>query len=54
MAYRDVLRSNSSGRDGVDSRIEVESWQIRVLSTNVYDLRVRIPSQLDTSRQGVV
>ncbi len=41
-------------RDGVDERIEVESWQVRVLRLDIDHRGCVVPGEVDVVREGVV
>lgn len=43
-----------SVRDGVDQRVKVECWEVRVLCLDEYDRGGVVPGEMDMEREGVV
>ena len=43
-----------SVRDGVDQRVKVERWEVRVLRLDEYDRGGVVPGEMDMEREGVV
>lgn len=43
-----------SVRDGVDQRVKVECWEVRVLCLDEYDRGGVVPGEMDVEREGVV
>ena len=43
-----------SVRDGVNQRVKVEGWEVRVLCLDEYDRGSVVPGEMDMKRKGVV
>lgn len=43
-----------SVRDGVDQRVKVECWEVRVLCLDEYDRGGVVPGEMNVEREGVV